>query len=229
MAHKSCPSHWALPMLAAMLLAGCASAPSTPSALIEPTTTSAVPQPCTELDAVLQSHGAVSLADLFDAGPDAMRHDPHVAGSAQMSQLLATVMGLVGTPYVRGGTSAAHGFDCSGFVRSVYGEISRVHLPRIARDQARATTPIARHELQPGDLVFFNTTGKAHSHVGIYVGQGKFVHSPKPGAAVRIEGMNSAYWRRRFDAARRVALPEAVPPIPTGLSVEIAREIFATR
>lgn len=139
-----------------------------------------------------------------------MSHDPHVAGSAQMSQLISTVMGLVGTPYVRGGTGAVRGFDCSGFVQNVYSEITQFKLPRIARDQARATQSIARHELQAGDLVFFNTNGKAHSHVGIYVGHGRFVHSPKPGAAVRIEGMNTAYWQRRFDGARRVPLPEAL-------------------
>lgn len=201
------PPRWLGAAALALLLSACATQPTTPSKTPQKSKPSAT---STHLEQVLSEHGAVSLADLFDAGPTAMSHDPHVAGSAQMSRLISTVMGLVGTPYLRGGTGAVQGFDCSGFVRSVYGEVTQFQLPRIARDQARATVPIARHELQAGDLVFFNTNGRAHSHVGIYIGQGRFVHSPKPGAAVRIEGMNTAYWTHRFDAARRVPLPETI-------------------
>lgn len=121
--------------------------------------------------------------------------------------LISTVMGLIGTPYARGGTSAATGFDCSGFVQSVYAEVTGLRLPRIARDQARATKTIGRAELQPGDLVFFNTLGQRFSHVGIYVGDGNFVHSPRPGASVRLESMRKRYWASRFNGARRVLLP----------------------
>lgn len=77
-------------------------------------------------------------------------------------------------------------------------------LPRRAEQQAAATQNIDRTDLQPGDLVFFNTMRRAFSHVGIYVGEGKFIHSPKPGAEVRVESMNLSYWQHRFDGARRV-------------------------
>lgn len=125
---------------------------------------------------------------------------------AHAPELISTVMGLIGTPYLRGGGHAATGFDCSGFVRSVYAESTGHQLPRIARDQARVTTTIAKKDLQPGDLVFFNTLGRAYSHVGIYVGDGNFVHSPRSGAAVRIENMKARYWASRFNGARRVPL-----------------------
>jgi cell wall-associated NlpC family hydrolase len=84
-------------------------------------------------------------------------------------------------------------------------------LPRRAEQQAATTQKIERSELQPGDLVFFNTMRRAFSHVGIYVGEGKFIHSPKPGAEVRVEDMGVSYWNRRFDGARRVQSPP--PPL----------------
>jgi cell wall-associated NlpC family hydrolase len=77
-------------------------------------------------------------------------------------------------------------------------------LPRRANEQAAATERIDKSDLQPGDLVFFNTMRRAFSHVGIYVGDGKFIHSPKPGAQVRVEDMRAGYWQTRFDGARRV-------------------------
>lgn len=120
------------------------------------------------------------------------------------SELVMTSMAFLGVPYKRGGNSAETGFDCSGFVRSIYERTIGLVLPRLAKDQAAATQPIDRQELQPGDLVFFNTMKRAFSHVGIYVGDGKFIHSPKPGAQVRVEDMHAAYWSRRFDGARRV-------------------------
>jgi cell wall-associated NlpC family hydrolase len=89
-------------------------------------------------------------------------------------------------------------------------------LPRKAEQQAAATQNIDKNELQPGDLVFFNTMRRAFSHVGIYVGNGKFIHSPKPGAEVRVESMSTSYWDRRFDGARRVAtrLDEGIAAAP---------------
>ena len=86
-------------------------------------------------------------------------------------------------------------------------------LPRNAAQQAAATQKIDRDELRPGDLVFFNTMRHAFSHVGIYVGNGKFIHSPKPGAEVRVEDMGGSYWAKRFDGARRVSA-EANSPAP---------------
>lgn len=120
------------------------------------------------------------------------------------SELVMTAMGFLGVPYRRGGNDADTGFDCSGFVRSMYERTIGLVLPRLAKDQAAATQPIDKSQLQPGDLVFFNTMRRAFSHVGIYVGEGKFIHSPKPGAQVRVEDMQANYWARRFDGARRV-------------------------
>ena len=120
------------------------------------------------------------------------------------SELVMTSMAFLGVPYKRGGNSAETGFDCSGFVRSIYERTVGLVLPRLAKDQAAATQPIDKRDLQPGDLVFFNTMKRAFSHVGIYVGEGKFIHSPKPGAQVRVEDMQQAYWAHRFDGARRV-------------------------
>ncbi len=120
------------------------------------------------------------------------------------SDLVLTAMGFLGVPYRRGGNTAESGFDCSGFVRAMYEKTIGLVLPRRANEQAAATQTIEKKELQPGDLVFFNTMKRAFSHVGIYVGEGKFIHSPKPGAQVRVEDMGQSYWLHRFDGARRV-------------------------
>ncbi len=134
------------------------------------------------------------------------------------SELVFTSMGFLGVPYRRGGNTAETGFDCSGFVRAMYQQTVGLILPRRAEQQAAATQKIERIDLQPGDLVFFNTMRRAFSHVGIYIGEGKFIHSPKPGAQVRVENMGLAYWTHRFDGARRVqaALPQA--PVLEALS-----------
>ena len=120
------------------------------------------------------------------------------------SELVLNAMSFLGVPYRRGGNSVETGFDCSGFVRAIYEQTVGLVLPRKADDQAAVTQVIERQELQPGDLVFFNTMRRAFSHVGIYVGEGKFIHSPKPGQQVRVEDMGGSYWQRRFDGARRV-------------------------
>jgi cell wall-associated NlpC family hydrolase len=124
--------------------------------------------------------------------------------STRTSELVVNAMGFLGVPYRRGGNSAETGFDCSGFVRAMYEQTVGMMLPRRANEQAAATQTIDKKDLQPGDLVFFNTMKHAFSHVGIYVGEGKFIHSPKPGAQVRVEDMGQNYWLRRFDGARRV-------------------------
>ena len=124
--------------------------------------------------------------------------------SDQAAGMVEQAMGLLGVPYRRGGTSEITGFDCSGFVRHLYEKSVGQILPRRAVDQARATEVIDREELKPGDLVFFNTMRRAFSHVGIYVGDGKFIHSPRAGKVVNIEDMRSAYWQKRFNGARRV-------------------------
>lgn len=126
------------------------------------------------------------------------------AVSSKASELVVSAMGALGVPYRRGGNTFEGGFDCSGFVRAMYEQTVGLILPRKAEQQAAVTQKIDRQDLQPGDLVFFNTMRRAFSHVGIYLGDGKFIHSPKPGAEVRVEDMALPYWSRRFDGARRV-------------------------
>ena len=137
------------------------------------------------------------------------------------SELVFTAMGFLGVPYRRGGNTVESGFDCSGFVKAMYEQTVGLVLPRKAEQQAATTEKIYRTELRPGDLVFFNTMRRAFSHVGIYVGEGKFIHSPKPGSEVRVDDMAGTYWSRRFDGARRVPTPAPeTPPLQTSQVAE---------
>jgi cell wall-associated NlpC family hydrolase len=145
------------------------------------------------------------------------------------SDLVINAMGFLGVPYRRGGNTAENGFDCSGFVRAMYEQTVGLMLPRRADQQAAATTVIERAELQPGDLVFFNTMRRAFSHVGIYVGDGKFIHSPKPGAQVRVEDMSVSYWNMRFDGARRVKSPDSGTAAATAAVATTADQIPAIK
>lgn len=138
------------------------------------------------------------------------------------SELVVNAMGFLGVPYKYGGNSVeTGGFDCSGFVRAVYEQSIGKVLPRRASEQAAATQAIDRSELKPGDLVFFNTMKRAFSHVGIYVGEGKFIHAPRSGSSVRVEDMRQAYWQTRFNGARRVVapLPDGTPAAVSGMPV----------
>ncbi len=125
---------------------------------------------------------------------------------ARASDLVQNAMGFLGVPYRFGGNSADTGFDCSGLVRKVFELSVGKLLPRRADEQAAVTQTIDRSELKPGDLVFFNTMKRAFSHVGIYIGDGKFIHAPRSGSSVRVEDMRLAYWQTRFNGARRVSL-----------------------
>ncbi|GAB2482934.1 hypothetical protein GCM10027082_37140 [Comamonas humi] len=131
---------------------------------------------------------------------DDMRHSVQ----DNTAQVITNAMNFIGVPYRHGGESAETGFDCSGLVRALYAQAWGTILPRRADEQAAATEKIDKSELKPGDLVFFNTMRRAFSHVGIYMGDGKFIHAPRTGARVRIEDMTISYWQRRFDGARRV-------------------------
>ncbi|MEI8156379.1 MAG: C40 family peptidase [Burkholderiales bacterium] len=133
---------------------------------------------------------------------------------AKASELVDNAMTFLGVRYKRGGTSSDTGFDCSGFVRAIFEQSAGLVLPRSANQQAAASEKIDRADLQPGDLVFFNTMRRAFSHVGIYVGDGNFIHSPKSGANVRVESLSLGYWARRFDGARRVPADAAASSKP---------------
>lgn len=154
-----------------------------------------------DLDQLLADKGLLARIDQ-------VRHSVRDAAS----DLVVTAMGFLGVPYRRGGNTLESGFDCSGFVKAMFEQTVGLILPRKAEQQAAATQKIDRADLQPGDLVFFNTMRHAFSHVGIYIGEGKFIHSPKPGAEVRVENMKVSYWYRRFDGARRVRTSVADTP-----------------
>lgn len=132
-----------------------------------------------------------------------------VAATQRDYGLAAAVEALVtvGARYHYGGTSLDTGFDCSGLVAHVYERAWGIELPRSTQEQRRVGRPIKRTELQPGDLVFYNTRKRPFSHVGIYLGDGDFVHAPRPGQRVRVESINNPYWRARFSGARRLDPP----------------------
>lgn len=120
------------------------------------------------------------------------------------SSMIDTALNYLGVPYRYGGTTTS-GFDCSGFTRYVFEKTLNISIPRTAAEQAHYSgfLKVSRDELQPGDLVFFNTMKRAYSHVGIYLGNGKFVHSPRTGSVVRVDRIANSYWSARFDGARR--------------------------
>ena len=126
------------------------------------------------------------------------------AAETRMERLLEDALRLVGIRYRRGGSDEKTGFDCSGFVRYVFHEAMGLALPRTSREISREGEPVAKSDLQPGDLVFFNTMRRAFSHVGIYVGDNQFIHAPRSGRAVRVESMTGRYWSRRYNGARRI-------------------------
>ena len=118
--------------------------------------------------------------------------------------MLFAALAAAGFDYKRGGKSMASGFDCSGLVAHVFLQAYDVKLPHNAAAQSAQGSPIERAALEPGDLVFFNTERRPYSHVGIYLGDERFIHAPKPGAVVRTENMKLGYWNKRYDGARRI-------------------------
>ncbi|WP_127996442.1 C40 family peptidase [Piscinibacter defluvii] len=138
------------------------------------------------------------------------------------SDMVLAAMNFLGVRYRRGGSTAEDGFDCSGFTRHIFERSLGLVLPRRVDEQAKAPglVGVKRDELRPGDLVFFNTLKRTFSHVGIYIGDHKFIHSPRAGGEVRIEDMRLAYWTKRFTGARRAeplngsaAIPAANPAV----------------
>ncbi|WP_305073225.1 C40 family peptidase [Propionivibrio sp.] len=111
---------------------------------------------------------------------------------------------LVGINYRRGGTDPEKGLDCSGFVQVVFRDAVGKLLPRTAKEQSQVGDAVDKKELKPGDLVFFNTMRRAFSHVGIYLGDNRFMHAPRTGAEVRVEDMSQSYWVKRYNGARRI-------------------------
>jgi cell wall-associated NlpC family hydrolase len=127
--------------------------------------------------------------------------------TTRASELALQAMSMIGIRYKYGGNAPENGLDCSGLVRYVYKEVLGKELPRTSVEISRVGTQVDRTELQPGDLVFYNTLRRGFSHVGIYLGDNKFIHSPSAGGKVRIESMDVNYWKKRFNGARRITQP----------------------
>ena len=125
-------------------------------------------------------------------------------GAGPNRAMAVYAMQLLGTPYRYGGSSPAEGFDCSGLVQYSGKKSLGVSLPRRSVEQAGSGERIDMNQLKAGDLLFFNTSGEANSHVGIYLGQTYFVHAPSSGGAVRVEDYTLDYWQTRFSGARRI-------------------------
>ncbi|MGH8663557.1 MAG: C40 family peptidase [Burkholderiales bacterium] len=150
-----------------------------------------------------------SAADLAHGAIEPQPQVQYQAAPAYMEQAREVIfyaLSLVGIRYRWGGSSPQTGFDCSGLVSHVYRQIAGMVLPRDSYAMARLGTPIPLEELRPGDLVFFNTMRRPFSHVGIYLGERRFLHAPSAGKAVNIVDMTEAYWAKRYNGARRIDL-----------------------
>ncbi|MEZ0316157.1 MAG: C40 family peptidase, partial [Methylophilaceae bacterium] len=127
-----------------------------------------------------------------------------VSWSSTAQEVLINALSLTGIKYKYGGNSPETGFDCSGFVRYVFRQATDLTLPHGARAISQLGQSVALSDLQPGDLVFFNTLKSTFSHVGIYLGNNRFIHSPSSGGGINVVNMNDKYWAERFNGARRI-------------------------
>ena len=130
------------------------------------------------------------------------------SNSAQ--EIIMSALSQTGVKYKWGGSSPESGFDCSGFVRYVFQQAANLTLPHGARAISQIGQTVTQPELQPGDLVFFNTLRSTFSHVGIYIGNNRFIHSPATGSAISVTDMSDSYWSKRFTGARRIDAKELV-------------------
>jgi len=151
--------------------------------------------------ALLSGCAAIRIGDPAAVRAPAVRgaHDPALA-----RDVASHALQFLGVPYRYGGDTPENGFDCSGLVWRVFHQAAGISLPRQARAMSEAGEAVTREALRPGDLVFFNTLRRPYSHVGIYLGEQRFIHAPAQGGVVEIAGMRERYWRERFDGARRV-------------------------
>ncbi len=165
---------------------------------------------CHRIITILLSSAAILLGGIGSAQateePPRLGDEPSLferyTTSAQ--DLVLKGLELVGINYRRGGTNPNTGLDCSGFVQVVFRDAVGKLLPRTAKEQSQVGDAVDKKELKPGDLVFFNTMRRAFSHVGIYLGDNRFLHAPRTGAEIRVEDMSQSYWVKRYNGARRV-------------------------
>ncbi|OXJ16976.1 C40 family peptidase [Burkholderia sp. HI2500] len=178
-----------VPVAVVSLLAACSSVP---------------PQSASRSDSGMR----ITTPRAFPAPANFPKFVDHSVGQEEIS---IQAMSLVGVPYRWGGNTPTSGFDCSGLVRYVIGRAADVNLPRTTADMSGRGVSIEPEQIAPGDLIFFNTTGRPHSHVGIYVGKLRFVNAPSTGGTVRLDYLTNPYWAKRFDGIRRVAPPRGAP------------------
>ncbi len=182
------------------------------------TTDAALPTAATVATVQLKT-GTEQTVDLGPAGRTATSLVKASPSAQTKSDLAAEVvfraLSLLGVNYRFGGSTPASGLDCSGLVMYVFNEVTGLKLPRRSDDMSRVGGSIDRSELQAGDLVFFNTMRFPFSHVGIFIGNGQFVHAPSTGSTVRVENMNLAYWQSRFNGARRLLPGESIEMPPS--------------
>ena len=180
-----------LSIFAGVFLAGCSTAPAPIEDRGAPVTARSLLPTVPERPVV-----SASLAPLhLTPGP---------AASQKSADALFFALSTLGIDYRSGGRSPTTGFDCSGLVSHIYAEAYGKKIPPNTRAQSSLGETVSLRELEPGDLVFFNTLQRPYSHVGIYIGDERFVHAPRTGASVRIESLKARYWSARFDGARRL-------------------------
>jgi cell wall-associated NlpC family hydrolase len=171
-----------LPLLPLLFLAACATAP----------------QPALNTTRTLTPEAILNGLDA-----SGFKLDLTSPSTIEYSSLTEYAQSLLGSPYRYGGSSPSTGFDCSGFVGHVYQHSLGLTLPHSTQELAQQGDTISRDALQAGDLVFFNTRRRPYSHVGIYLGDDTFIHAPRSGSTVRIDGLVNRYWKKAYDGARR--------------------------
>lgn len=153
----------------------------------------------------MQFETALAVSNATDNASTSTESDePSASWSGKAQEVLINALSLTGIKYSYGGKSPETGFDCSGFVRYVFMQATNLSLPPTARAISQIGRAVSKDKLQPGDLVFFNTLKSTFSHVGIYIGDNRFIHSPRTGGVVRVENMNEAYWTKNYNGAKRV-------------------------
>lgn len=156
--------------------------------------------------AVSGSTPAFGMEPMSDPAPESATKLKSFTSRA--SEIAIQAVALLGIRYQRGGNSPENGLDCSGLVRYVFQHAWGTALPRTAEEISKFGEHIPAEDLRPGDLVFFNTLKRGFSHVGIYLGDNRFLHAPSSGGQVRIDQMSMQYWKNRFNGARRLTAPE---------------------
>ncbi|WP_175696751.1 C40 family peptidase [Burkholderia ambifaria] len=149
--------------------------------------------------------GSGSSLQQTNAQPSSGGAKSFLAGMAgKAGDVVVGALNMIGVRYRWGGNSPDSGLDCSGFVRYVFQDTLGMSLPRRAEEMSRVGEKVSMSNLKPGDLVFFNTMRRTFSHVGIYIGDNKFVHSPSTGSTIRVDDLDNGYWEKRFTGARRL-------------------------